>query len=105
MFVHTVYFWLKNDLGQAEMEEFVQRLNALATIESVERCYIGRPASTRREVIDHSYSYALVVLFPDERAHDAYQRHPTHDEFRDACASFWTRVQVYDSVGLELFTK
>lgn len=99
MFVHAVYFWLKEDLGQAEKDEFLQRLNALATIESVQQCFIGPPAATRREVIDSSYSYALIVLFANEEAHDVYQSHPVHDQFRDACAPFWTGVQIYDSLG------
>lgn len=99
MFVHAVYFWLKQDLSNNERQEFLRRLKALATIESVHSCYIGEPAGTRREVIDHSYSYALVVVFTDQQAHDVYQQHPIHDQFREHCAPFWERVQIYDSVG------
>ncbi len=98
MFVHAVYFWLKEDLGAEQTQEFVERLNALATIESVKQCYIGRPAETRREIIDHTYSYALVVVFDDVASHDAYQVDPIHDEFRDHCAPYWNRVQIYDSL-------
>lgn len=97
MFVHAVYFWLKEDLGEKEKQVFVERLNALATIESVRHCYIGQPAETRREIIDHTYSYALVVVFDDVAAHDAYQVDPIHDQFRDTCAGFWDRIRIYDS--------
>ncbi len=99
MFVHAVYFWLKGNLTQQELLEFQEGLNSLATIESVQQCHIGIPAETDREVIDRSYSYALVVVFADQSAHDLYQSHPTHDSFRDNCASFWEKVQIYDSVG------
>lgn len=99
MFVHAVYFWLKGSLTQQERDQFREGLQSLATIESVQECHIGIPADTDREVIDRSYSYALVVIFADQLSHDLYQGHPTHDSFRDNCSPFWERVQIYDSVG------
>jgi len=99
MFVHAVYFWLRDDLTPDELSTYTTKLEALAGIESVTHCYIGTPAATDRPIIDRSYSYALVVIFEDEAAHDAYQADPIHDDFRDSCASFWTRVQIYDSIG------
>jgi hypothetical protein len=99
MFVHAVYFWLKGDLSPKERDAFREGLQSLATIESVHECHIGIPADTDREVIDRSYSYALVVIFADQLSHDLYQSHPIHDNFRDTCSPFWERVQIYDSVG------
>lgn len=98
MFVHAVYFWLKENLSHQDRSEFLRGLKSLATIESIQQCYIGEPAETDREVIDRSYSYALVVIFADEVAHDKYQEHPTHDRFRESCSPFWEKVQIYDSV-------
>lgn len=98
MFVHAVYFWLKNTLSDQERSEFTKELKALATIETIQHCYIGKPADTDRAIIDSSYSYALVIIFADRAAHDAYQDHPTHDRFRETCAPFWEKVQIYDSV-------
>jgi hypothetical protein len=99
MFVHAVYFWLKDGLAESDRDEFLRGLDSLATIETVRECHVGVPAATDREVIDRTYSYALVVIFDDERGHDAYQDHPTHDRFRETCAPFWERVRIYDSVG------
>jgi hypothetical protein len=99
MFVHAVYFWLREDLTPEGEAAFKQGLDSLATIESVHQCYIGPPAATDRPIIDRSYSYALVVVFTDEAAHDTYQSHPTHDAFRDNCAQYWTKVLIYDSLG------
>lgn len=99
MFVHAVYFWLRNDLTEKEKSEFVKGLASLTTIESVGQAHVGVPAATDREIIDRSYSYALTVVFPDKAAHDAYQVHPTHDKFRDSCSRFWSRIQIYDSVN------
>jgi hypothetical protein len=99
MFVHAVYFWLKDNLTPQELAEFREGLQSLTTIESVQQSYIGVPAETDREVIDRSYSYALVLVFADQLAQDLYQSHPTHDRFRDTCSPYWEKVRIYDSVG------
>lgn len=98
MFVHAVYFWLRPDLTPAQRAQFAAGVRSLSTIESVQNCYIGVPASTNRPVIERGYSHALVVVFADKAAHDAYQVHPVHERFRTECGSFWTKVQIFDSV-------
>ena len=98
-FVHAVYFWLRSDLSEAERTQFAEGVKSLTTIETVKYGFVGKPAGTDRPIIDSSYDQALVVIFEDQAAHDAYQDHPVHDAFRDNCASFWTKVQIYDSVG------
>jgi len=50
-------------------------------------------------VIERSYSRSLVLIFPDQAAHDAYQVHPVHDRFRAECGGFWKTVRIYDSVS------
>lgn len=96
MFVHCVYFWLRDDLDAEDHETFVEGLSSLTSIDVVRHGFVGTPASTDRPIIDRSYSYALVCVFDDGARHDAYQVHPTHDDFRDACASFWQDVKIYD---------
>ncbi|GAC1409059.1 MAG: hypothetical protein NVSMB53_00620 [Gemmatimonadaceae bacterium] len=99
MFVHAVYFWLREDLTPAERNKFAAGLQSLRAIETVRHGYIGSPAPTDRPVIQRGYSRALVLVFPDQAAHDAYQVHPVHDRFRAECGGFWTLVQIYDSVS------
>lgn len=99
MFVHAVYFWLRDDLSDDERRAFEEGVQSLTTIDGIDRAYTGVPASTDRPVIDRSYSYALIVVFPDQAAHDAYQEHPTHGRFRKGCAHVWRKVQIYDSVA------
>ena len=96
MFVHCVYFWLRADLSPAEHAAFRAGVRSLAGLESVVQSHMGPPAGTARPVIDSSYSWALIAVFRDQQGHDAYQVHPVHDAFRANCASFWTRVQIYD---------
>ena len=99
MLVHAVYFWLREDLSEEDRETFAELLHGLTTIEDVHQGYIGRPADTDRPVIDRSYSWAEVLIFTDRAAHDRYQAHPTHRRFVERCATFWTKVLIYDSLG------
>ena len=97
MFVHSVYFWLKPELTEAQQAQFWAGVRSLGTIASVKACYIGTPAATDRPIIDRSYSCALVVVFADEAGHEAYQVDAIHDRFRIECASLWERVLIYDA--------
>ena len=99
MFIHCVYFWLRADLTSAEHAAFSAGAQSLCTIEGVAHGYTGIPASTDRPVIERGYSRALVLVFADEGAHDAYQVHPVHDRFREECGSFWSAVRIYDSIS------
>jgi hypothetical protein len=96
MFVHSVYFWLKPDLNETQKAQFKKGLNSLTEIESVFRAFIGAPAPTNRPIIDRSYSYALLLVFKDQKAHDQYQDDPIHEKFRQECSSLWSKVVIYD---------
>jgi hypothetical protein len=97
MFVHAVYFWLRDDLTAAERLAFIEGVRSLRTIDTVQHGYVGVPAATDRAVIERGYSHALVLVFADQRAHDAYQTHPVHDRFRDTCSTLWRKVLIYDT--------
>ncbi len=96
MFVHSVYFWLKEGLSENEVQEFQKGLRSLLEIKSLKAGHIGTPAATDRPVIDTSYSFGLVTLFDDLAGHDQYQVDPIHDAFRDNCAKYWSQVRIYD---------
>ena len=98
MFVHAVYFWLRKDLTAAQLEQYAEGLESLCRIEGVRNGYIGVPAPADRPVVERGYSRALVLIFADQAAHDAYQDHPVHDRFRQQCGTFWTTVRIFDSV-------
>lgn len=97
MLVHSVYFWLREDLDDSAVEAFSQDVATLLDISTVRHGWIGRPASTRRPVIDHSYSFALTVVFDDLAGHDAYQIDPLHLTFLERQRTAWSRVVIYDS--------
>ena len=98
MFIHSVYFVLRDDLTPAQRQRFEDGIRSLAAIESVERGHIGKPASTDRAIIDRDYTHALILTFPDQRAHDHYQAHPVHDRFREQCAGYWSAIRIFDTI-------
>lgn len=97
MFVHAVYFWLKDDLPEDVVRSFREGLDRLVAIDCVHSGYVGVPAETDRPVIDRSYSFAMVMMFEDKGAHDEYAVHPTHKAFHAEFKDRWSRILVYDS--------
>ena len=76
-------------------------LKKLITISTIKSSHIGTPADTpRRDVVDHSFTYSLLVSFEDIAAHNSYQDDPVHHEFVADCAHLWESVKVSDSVSL-----
>ena len=98
MFMHHVFFWLKEADDEKIKSDFRDALHKLASIETIRYKHIGTPAPTNREIIDNTYTFSLLVIFDDEKGHDIYQQHPIHDEFREKYADWWSRVQIYDTV-------
>ena len=98
MFIHSVYFWLKPELTDAQRATFQAGVNSLTAIKSVRQGFVGTPAATDRPIIDRSYSCALVIICDDEAGHEAYQVDPIHDRFREDCGEFWSKVLIYDAV-------
>jgi len=99
MFIHAVYFWLRSGLSREDEARFDEGVRSLLGIEGAVQGYVGVPAPTDRPVIERGYSRSLILVFPDQRAHDAYQVHPVHDRFRDECGTFWSSVRIFDSIS------
>lgn len=97
--IHSVYFWLNEDLSETDEVAFIAGVESLKAISSIKSCYIGPPAPTEeRGVVDNSYSYALIVHFDDVAGHDAYQVDPVHVKFVEDHQDKWTKVVVYDNL-------
>jgi len=95
--VHSVYFWFKPDADPAVVAAFESGLTRLTAIPDVLTAHFGRPERTpNRAVVDESYAWALIEIFPDLAAHDRYQEHLIHQEFLREFSGSWQRVQVYD---------
>ncbi|HNR32838.1 MAG TPA: Dabb family protein [Candidatus Hydrogenedentes bacterium] len=99
MLVHSVYFWLKEDIDATEYEAFRAGLESLRDIPGVVDLYVGVPAATPpRPVVDASYTFGLVVVLEELDAHDRYQAHPLHKAFLKQFSNYWAKVLVYDVI-------
>ena len=98
-FLHMVFFWLKNPNDQKDRQSFENVLKEFISTNPQVVSHIGRPAETNRPVVDFSYTYSLVVSFPDLKTHDAYQADPSHLLFIEKAQHLWNKVQIYDSVS------
>lgn len=100
MFVHHVFFWLKESLESGDIQKFEETVKTLPGIAHVKMGDVGKPASTDRPVIERSYSYSLLLVFENKEKHDSYQVDPIHEKFVSTCSSLWTKVLIYDSETL-----
>ena len=100
-FVHTVLFWLKNADNKEDCTLFESVLNDfISSNPQISSYHVGTPAATEREVVDNSYTYCLVVTFPDVQTHDGYQVDPTHLLFIEKARHLWNKVVIYDSLAI-----
>jgi len=100
VFIHHVFFWLKepaNELSKQQLVQGLQKLSAVATIKSF---HIGQPAATNRGVIDATYSISWLLTFDTAADQDSYQVDPIHLNFVKECAHLWEKVVVYDTIAL-----
>ncbi len=97
--VHTVFFWMNEEVDGSGKKEFIDALQELEAIPSVKRMFVGPAAATpQRDVTDNSFDYSLILWFDDIAGHDAYQVHPIHTAFAEGQGPKFSKVTVYDSV-------
>ena len=102
MFIHHVYFWLKNSGNKEDKAKLIEGLQKLSKVKKIKDYYIGQPAATRREVIDSSYDISWLLFFDNAADQDSYQADPIHLKFVEECSALWSKVTVYDSIDTNL---
>jgi Stress responsive A/B Barrel Domain len=100
VFIHHVYFWLKNTGNTADRDKLVEGLTKLSKVNTIRNFHIGKPAATSREVIDGSYAISWFVLFDNDTDQASYQTDPIHLKFVEDYSHLWQKVIVYDSVDV-----
>lgn len=96
--IHTVYFWLTDDLPIRRKKEFEQALEDLSKVPSIDKFYWGVPAKTAdRDVTEKSYDYAINVFFKSVADEAAYQIDPLHLKFVEENKAIFKEVIVYDN--------
>jgi hypothetical protein len=101
IFIHHVYFWLKEPGNRESFEKLLKGLDALSKVKTIKTFHIGKPADTNRDVIDRSYAVSWMLIFANKADQDAYQVDPIHLKFVEDCSSLWSKVVVYDSVDVK----
>ncbi len=97
--IHTVYFWLTDDVTEERKKEFEQALIDLSKVPSIDKFYWGPPAVTvDRDVIDKSYDYAINVFFKSVEAEEEYQIDPLHLKFVETQKEIFKTVKVYNNL-------
>jgi hypothetical protein len=99
-FIHHVYFWLKNPESINDLNQLIEGLNKLSAVRTIANFHIGKPASTKREVIDSSYSVSWLLVFNKKEDQNSYQADPIHLKFVEQCSHLWSKVVVYDTVSI-----
>lgn len=100
VFIHHVYFWLKNPGNSEDLNKLVAGLKKLSVVKTIQQFHIGKPAPTQRDVIDSSYAVSWFTSFKSKADQDSYQSDPIHLKFVEECSSLWQKVVVYDSVDV-----
>jgi len=95
---HYVLFWLKKELTESQIKEFSAFFEMLKTIPVVKSLSYGRPANTsKRDVVDNSFTYNLIATFKNLKDISIYETHPIHLEAIKKYSHLWEKVVVHDS--------
>jgi len=100
IFIHHVYFWLKDPGNEEHKKALITGLQKLSSVKTILRYSIGIPANTSRGVVDSSYSISWILIFNNADDQDSYQVDPIHLQFVEECKHLWNRVQVYDTIDV-----
>ncbi len=100
VFIHHVYFWLKNTGNESDRNKLVEGLKKLSEVKTIANFHIGKPAATNRDVIERGYAVSWFVQFANDADQASYQADPVHLKFVEDCSHLWSKVIVYDSVDV-----
>jgi|SRR5882724_7185029 len=100
IFIHHVYFWLKNSGSKEDRAQLVEGLKKLSKVKTIRQFHIGQPAATNRDVIERSYAISWFVVFDNADDQESYQVDPIHLKFVDERSHLWNKVIVHDSVDV-----
>ena len=98
VFVHHVFFWLKEPENDEARRDFEIGLQALVKVPQIQSYHIGTPVESPREVVEDSFTYSYMAFFRNKSDQNIYQTHPIHLKFIEDCQHLWAKVIVYDAM-------
>lgn len=100
-FTHTVFFWLHHPDKQEDRAAFEASLKRFLDRSAYAKTkFIGTPPPATREVVDGTFTYALILSFESSEAQAAYQEEQPHLDFIEEAGHLWEKVVVYDAEGI-----
>ena len=102
-FVHTVYFWLKNPNNKNAKNTFEKAIRKMikTNTQAISNHFGSAAMSKTRDVVDNSFTYCFILVFPDLKTQNLYQKDPTHMLFIKEASHLWEKVRVHDSISIE----
>jgi hypothetical protein len=98
IFVHHVFFWLKEPNNPDARVQFEKGLQELIKVPQIQSSHIATPVESPREVVDDSFTYSYMAFFRNKEDQNIYQTHPIHLKFIEDCQHLWQKVIVYDAM-------
>lgn len=96
---HSVLFWLKEGSTDQDKKDFTQFFEELRKVPTVKLLQYGPPApTTKRDVVDNSFTYNLLVYFDNMDDLNVYETHPYHLAAIEKFSKYWDKVVVHDSI-------
>jgi len=99
LFVHHVFFWLKEPENKEERIQFEKGIKNLRAIPQIQSSHIGSPVESSRQVVDDSFTYSYMTFFRNNEDQTIYQTHPLHLQFIEDYQHLWEKVIVYDAMS------
>ena len=94
---HMVYFTLNDSTPENRRKQIDLCKKYLTKHPGVVYFAVGGLADLKRDVNDREFDIALIVVFENRAAHDAYQTSARHLEFIKEAKPMWKKVRVFDS--------
>ena len=95
---HCVFFSLKDNSAENCQALVDDCYRLLTRPDGLISLHAGvRDPELARPVNDQTFDVALVTVFENRAAHDAYQTHPDHVEFLSSNKESWSAVRVFDA--------
>lgn len=96
---HVVLVWMKDPGNAQHRAELIEAAYGLQVIPGIVHAYAGAALQSTRPEVDDSFDVALVFVFQDAAALEAYQTDPRHVKaVTEVLAPRAARFLVYDFV-------
>ncbi len=96
---HVVVCWLNDPGNEAQRQELIDVSRSFADIPGVLHVAVGTALPSERPIVVSDFDVAIVMIFEDQAALDAYLEHPRHVKaVKETLGPLAGKVQIFDIV-------